>query len=82
MIMLDSVAKAKKKYCPQTLLEKCKYEPEKIKMENVIDDDLENVCLISLAVNLIMILMMKQNLMMRKIMMNLTNNFLQAKKVF
>ena len=82
MIMLDSVAKAKKKYCPQTLLEKCKYEPEKIKMENLIDDDLENVCLISLAVNLIMILMMKQNLMMRKIMMNLTNNFLQAKKVF
>ena len=82
MIMLDSVAKAKKKYCPQTLLEKCKYEPEKIKMENLIDDDLENACLISLAVNLIMILMMKQNLMMRKIMMNLTNNFLQAKKVF
>ena len=33
--------KAKKKYYPQTLLEECKYEQEKIKMENLIDDDLE-----------------------------------------
>ena len=41
IIMLDSVAKAKKKYYPQTLLEECKYEPKKIKMENFIDDDLE-----------------------------------------
>ena len=40
-IMLDSVIKAKKKYYPQTLLEECKYEQEKIKMENLIDDDLE-----------------------------------------
>ena len=39
--MLDSVIKAKKKYYPQTLLEECKYEQEKIKMENFIDDDLE-----------------------------------------
>ena len=39
--MLDSVIKAKKKYYPQTLLEECKYEQEKIKMENLIDDDLE-----------------------------------------
>ena len=31
---------SKKKYCPQTLLEEYKYEQEKIKMENVIDDDL------------------------------------------
>ena len=31
----------KKKYYPQTLLEECKYEQEKIKMENLIDDDLE-----------------------------------------
>ena len=38
--MLDSVIKAKKKY-PQTLLEECKYELKKIKMENLIDDDLE-----------------------------------------
>ena len=35
MIMLDS----KKKYFPQTLLEECKYEPKKMKMENLTDDD-------------------------------------------
>ena len=39
--MLDSVIKAKKKYYPQTLLEDCKYVQEKIKMENLNDDDLE-----------------------------------------
>ena len=44
IIMLDSVIKAKKKYYPQTLLEECKYEQEKIKMENLIDDDLEKRC--------------------------------------
>ena len=41
IIMLDSVIKAKKKYYPQTLLEECKYKREKIKIENLIDDDLE-----------------------------------------
>ena len=41
IIMLDSVVKAKKKHYPHTLLEECKYEPKKIKMENLIDDDLE-----------------------------------------
>ena len=41
LIMLDSVIKEKKKYYPQTLLEDCKYEQEKIKMESLIDDDLE-----------------------------------------
>ena len=41
IIMLDSVIKAKKKYYPQKLLEECKYEQEKIKLENLIDDDLE-----------------------------------------
>ena len=41
IIMLDSVFKAKKKYYPQTLLEECKYEHEKIKTEGLIDDDLE-----------------------------------------
>ena len=39
--MLDSVIKSKKKYYPQTLLEECKYEQKKIKIENLIDDDLE-----------------------------------------
>ena len=41
LIMLDSAAKAKKKHYPQTLLEECKYEPKKMKMESLIDDDLE-----------------------------------------
>ena len=41
IIMLDSVIKTKKKYYPQTLLEECKYEQKKIKIENLIDDDLE-----------------------------------------
>ena len=38
-IMLDSVIK--EKVLCQTLLEECKYEQEKIKMKNIIDDDLE-----------------------------------------
>ena len=41
IIMLDSVIKAKKKYYPQTLLEECKYEQERIRTENLNDDDLE-----------------------------------------
>ena len=67
--MLDSVVKAKKKYYPQTLLEECKYEQEKIKIENPIDDDLEKslMSLMNMIVNL---------------MMNLTSNLLKAKKVF
>ena len=39
--MLDFAIKAKKKYYPQTLLEECKYEAKKIKMESLIDDGLE-----------------------------------------
>ena len=39
--MLDSVIKATKKYYPQTLLEEYKYAKKNIKMESVIDDDLE-----------------------------------------
>ena len=41
IIKLDSVIKPKKKYYPQALLEEYKYEQEKIKMEDLIDDDLE-----------------------------------------
>ena len=41
IIMLDSVIKAKKKYYPETLLEECKYEQEKKKIGNLINDDLE-----------------------------------------
>ena len=39
--MLDSVAKLKKNYYPQTLLEECKYETKKTTMENLINDALE-----------------------------------------
>ena len=42
IIRIDSVIKANKKYYPQILLEECKYNPEKIKTENYIDEDLEN----------------------------------------
>ena len=80
IIILDSVVKAKKKHYPQTLLEECKYEPKKIKMENFTDDDLEKSSLLSRIMKLIMILMMKQNLTM--IMINPMNNSLEAKKVF
>ena len=41
IIMLDSVIKAKKKYYPQTLLEECRCGQKKIKIENLIDNDLE-----------------------------------------
>ena len=41
MIMLDSVIRVNKKYYPQTLLEECKYEIRKTKMDNLINDDLE-----------------------------------------
>ena len=39
--MLDSVIRVNKKYYPQTLLEECKYQIKKIKMENLINNDLE-----------------------------------------
>ena len=41
LIMLDSVIRVSKKYYPQTLLEECKYEIKKIKMDNMINDDLD-----------------------------------------
>ena len=52
-----------------------KYIKTKIK---IYDGRVEKVHQTSLVVNLIMI---KQNLMMRKFMMNLTNNLLKAKKI-
>ena len=42
IILIDSVIKTNKKYCPQTLSEECNYIQEKIKIENDIDEDLEN----------------------------------------
>ena len=74
IMILDSAIKKKKKYYPQTILEECKYEPENIKMEDLIDDDLEKIRLMNMVVNQ----------MIRKIMINLTNNLLKVekKKVF
>ena len=40
MIILDTAIRANKKYYPQTLLEECKYEIKRNKMENLINDDL------------------------------------------
>ena len=68
IIMLDSVIEAKKKYYPQTLSEECNYEQERIKIENLIDDDFKKVNLMNLIA--------KQNLIM--VMMNLTNNFVKS----
>ena len=42
IIMIDSVIRVNRKYYPQTLLEECKYIQEKIKIENYINEDLEN----------------------------------------
>ena len=39
--MPDSVIKVNKKYYPQTILEECKYEIKKNKIENLINDDLD-----------------------------------------
>ena len=39
--MLDSVPRVNKMYYPQTLLEECKYEIKKTKMENLDNDYLE-----------------------------------------
>ena len=39
--MLDTVIRANKKYYPQTLLEECKYEIKRNKMEKLINDDLD-----------------------------------------
>ena len=39
--MLDSVIRVNKKYYPETLLEECKYQIKKIKMENLINNDLK-----------------------------------------
>ena len=42
IIILDSIIKVNKKYYPQTLLEEFKYTQEKIKIENFINEDLED----------------------------------------
>ena len=42
IIMINSVINANKKYYSQTLLEECKCTQEQIKIENYINDDLED----------------------------------------
>ena len=42
IIMIDSVIKGNKKYYPQTILEECEYIQEKKRIENYINEDLEN----------------------------------------
>ena len=66
--MLDSVIKASKKYYPQKLLEECKYEIKKTKMENQIN----------LMINLTMYLIMRLNLITDLTM----KIFLKLKTVF
>ena len=41
MYVIDNVIKANKKHYLQTLLEECKYEIKRNKMENLINDDLD-----------------------------------------
>ena len=80
LIILDSVVKVKKKYYPQTLLEECKYEIKKTKMESFINDEFEVHPMMKVIVTLIMILIMRlaMNLAVRLIM----NNLLKVKTVF
>ena len=42
LIMLDPIIRGNKKYYPQTILEECKCELKKNKMENLINDDLDS----------------------------------------
>ena len=43
LLMLDFVIWINENYYPQTLLEECKYEMKKNKMENLINDDLDPI---------------------------------------
>ena len=70
LIMLNSVVKIEKKYYPQTLLE---YETKKIKMENLINDELKAGSSDDET---------DETESENKIMMNPMNNLLKIKKVF
>ena len=41
LIMIDAFIRTNKRYYPQTLLEECKYEIKKNKIENLINEDLD-----------------------------------------
>ena len=71
--MLDSIIRINKKYYLQTLLEECKYEIKKNKMENLINDDLD----LSSSDNELIV-----RLIMGLIMMNLMNRLLKVNNVF
>ena len=61
-VIVDSVTEVNKNYYPQTVLEECKYEIRKIKIENLINDELyprssdesESELTLYMTVNLIM----------------------------
>ena len=57
LIILDFVIRANRRFYPQTLLEECKYEVTRDKVENLINDDLD-LSSSNLIVNLIMYLIM------------------------
>ena len=57
LIVLDSVIRANKKYYPQTILEECKYQITKNKMESLINDDLDTSSSDDLIMDKIMRLM-------------------------
>ena len=61
IIMLDSVIKAKKKYYPQTFLEECKYEQERIKIENLL-----NLTNLIVKQNLILIMTNLKNTLLKE----------------
>ena len=53
--MLDSDIRVSEKYCPQTLLEECKFEIKNTKMENFINNNLDlSSSMMKLRMNLIM----------------------------
>ena len=60
--MIDSVIRVNKKYYSQTLLEECKYIQEKIKIENYLNEDLEDQ-IAALMTRLNLTLIMKNNLL-------------------
>ena len=62
IIMIDSVIRVNKKYYSQTLLEECKYIQEKIKIENYLNEDLEDQ-ITALMTRMNLTLIMKNNLL-------------------
>ena len=61
IVMLDSVIKAKKKCYPQTFLEECKYEQERIKIENLL-----NLTNLIVKQNLILIMTNLKNTLLKE----------------